>query len=98
MSYRAYPCSMDPMGSSRRFNVTLDEEHAVRLSAFAKRAHIPEGTMARSLLSYAIDMIEVDADEVTRMLDRIDGAFERAQLGREQIKRGETIPLDQLQK
>ncbi len=54
--------------------------------------------MARSLLSYAIDMIEVDADEVTRMLDRIDGAFERAQLGREQIKRGETIPLDQLQK
>lgn len=81
---------------SGRLNVTLDEEYAAKLARLAERTHIQEGTLARSLLSRAIDEADVDADNVVQVLDGISGAFERAQLGREQARKKRTIPLDEL--
>jgi hypothetical protein len=79
-----------------RLNVTLDPEHAARLARLAERTHVQEGTLARSLLSSAIDDADPDARNVTALLDGIPGAFERAQLGLERARDGETIPLDDL--
>lgn len=81
---------------SRRLNVTLDEEHAVKLARLAERVHVNEGTLARSLLSTAIDEADPDPDNVMAVLDGIDGAFERAELGRRQAAAGETVPLEDL--
>jgi len=81
---------------SHRLNVTLDAEHAARLSRLAERTHVQEGTLARSLLSSAIEEADPDARDVTALLDGIPGAYERAQLGLEQGRRGETIPLEDL--
>jgi hypothetical protein len=83
-------------GSGHRLNVTLDGERAAKLARLAERTHTQEGTLARSLLSQAIDEADVDARHVVELLDGIPGAFERAQLGLEQAKSGETIPLDEL--
>ncbi|MDQ3209615.1 MAG: hypothetical protein M3Q20_00295 [Actinomycetota bacterium] len=85
---------MDPTPS--RLNVTLDGEHAERLSRLAERAHVQEGTLARSLLSKAIDEADPEAKHVVEILDGIPGAFERAEESREQGRRGETIPLEGL--
>lgn len=82
--------------SSRRLNVTLDEEHAAKLARLAGRVHVNEGTLARSLLSTAIDEADPDPANVVTVLEGLDGAFERAELGRRQAAAGETIPLDQL--
>jgi hypothetical protein len=77
-------------------NVTLDAERAAKLSRLAERTHTQEGTLARSLLSQAIDEADVDARHVVEILDGIPGAFERAQLGLEQARSGRTISLDDL--
>lgn len=82
--------------SSRRLNVTLDQEHAAKLARLAERVHVNEGTLARSLLSTAIDEADPDPDNVVAVLDGIDAAFERAELGRRQAAAGETIPLEDL--
>lgn len=82
--------------SSQRLNITLDEAHAAKLSRLADRVHVNEGTLARSLLSTAIDDADPDAANVVAVLDGIDGAWERAQLGSRQAAAGETIPLDDL--
>jgi hypothetical protein len=79
-----------------RLNVTLDVERAAKLALLAERTHMQEGTLARSLLSQAIDEADVDAQNVVELLDGIPGAFERAQLGREQARSGRTIPLEDL--
>jgi hypothetical protein len=79
-----------------RLNVTLDAEYAAKLSRLAERTHTQEGTLARSLLSAAIDEADVDARHVVALLEGIDGAFERAQLGLEQARSGKTRPLDDL--
>lgn len=79
-----------------RLNVTLDEERAAKLSLLAARTHAQEGTLARSLLSHAIDEADVDARHIVELLDGIPGAFERAQLGLEQARAGQTKPLDEL--
>jgi hypothetical protein len=79
-----------------RLNVTLDAEYAAKLSRLAERTHTQEGTLARSLLSAAIDEADVDARHVVALLDGIDGAFERAQLGLEQARSGKTRLLDDL--
>lgn len=80
----------------RRINVTLDEERASKLSRLADRVHVPEGTVARSLLSSALDEADPDPQHVTELLDGIDGAFERGQLGREQAEQHDTIRLEDL--
>lgn len=80
----------------RRLNVTLDPEHAQKLAALAERAHVNEGTLARSLLSSALDEADPDPARITALLDGIPGALERAKLGREQAANGQAIPLDDL--
>jgi hypothetical protein len=87
-----YPSRM----SSQRLNITLDGEHAVKLTRLAARVHVNEGTLARSLLSSAIDDLDPDPANVAALLDGIDGAWERAQLGATQAAAGDTISLDEL--
>lgn len=77
-----------------RVNVTLDDEHALKLRRLAERTHTNEGTIARSLLSTALDEADPDARNITDLLDRIPGAFERAQEGLEQVRSGMGAPLD----
>ena len=79
-----------------RINVSLDPEYAEKLTILAQRAHVQEGTLARSLLSQAIDASDIDAQTVVEILDGISGAFERAELGIAQIRSGRGIGLDQL--
>jgi hypothetical protein len=47
-----------------RLNVTLDPEHAARLVRLAERAHVQEGTLARPLLSAAIEEAAPEAREL----------------------------------
>lgn len=82
--------------SAHRLNVTLDPEHAARLARLAERTHVQEGTLARSLLSTAIEEIDPDAASVAAVLDGIPGAHQRAQLGLARARTGETIGLDEL--
>lgn len=82
--------------SSTRLNVTLDEATAEKLSAMARRLHVNEGTLARSLLLTAIDEADPDPANIVALLDSIDGAWEDAQTGWRQAKDGQTVPLDQL--
>jgi hypothetical protein len=82
-------------GRQTRINVSLDPEYAEKLAILAERAHLQEGTLARSLLSQAIDAMDIDAQTLAEILDGIPGAFERAEVGIEQIRAGRGIPLDQ---
>jgi hypothetical protein len=95
---RAYSCSIILVmeRSAHRLNVTLDQEHAARLARLAERTHVQEGTLARSLLSMAIEDADPDARSVVGVLDGIPGAYERAQLGLKRAQSGETISLDEL--
>lgn len=79
-----------------RLNITLDPEQAAKLARLAERMHVQPGTIARSLLSSALDDVDPDARNVVALLDGIPGAYERAQLGLAQAQAGKTIPLDQL--
>ena len=81
---------------ARRINVTLDEEHARKLAILAERSHVQEGTLARSLLSIALDDADLEAQRITDILDSIPGAWERTQEGLEQARRGDTVPLSDL--
>ena len=49
--------------TSQRLNISLDGEHAAKLASLAARVHVNEGTLARSLLSTAID--DLDPDRAT---------------------------------
>jgi len=82
--------------NSTRLNVTLDAEYAAKLSRLAERTHTQEGTLARSLLTHALDEADPDPRHAADLLDGIPGAYEHALLGREQARTGETIPLDDL--
>jgi hypothetical protein len=80
----------------RRINVTLDEEYAAKLSALAERTHVQEGTLARSLLSSALDQADPEPAHIAALLDGIPGLHERIGLAREQARTGDAIPLDEL--
>lgn len=82
--------------ATQRLNITLDGARAAKLARLAARVHVNEGTLARSLLSSAIDDADPDPANVVAVLDGIDGAWERAQLGRRQAEAGETTPIDDL--
>jgi len=84
------------MVTTHRLNITLDAEQAAKLTRLADRVHVPEGTLARSLLASAIEDADPDPGNVVALLDGIDGAYARAQLGRQQADRGETVLLDDL--
>lgn len=79
-----------------RLNITLDAEHAQKLARVAERTHVQPGTVARSLLSTALDELDADPRNVVELLDGIPGALDRAHLGRAQAEAGDTIPLDRL--
>lgn len=79
-----------------RLNVTLDGVQAAKLARLAERMHVQEGTLARSLLSTAIDEADVDARTVVELLDGIPGGYERALEGLEQARAGDTVPIDDL--
>ena len=88
--------SLCMMASVERLNITLDEEQAEKLARLASRMHLQPGTIARSLLSVALDDADPDARNVADLLDGIPGALARGELGREQAAAGETISLDEL--
>ena len=79
-----------------RINVSLDEAHALRLSQLAEQLHVQEGTVARSLLSQALDDLAPEPRQISDLLDRIPGARERIAAGLADFDAGRTIPLDQL--
>ena len=79
---------------SNRVNVILDEEHAAKLRRLAERTHVNPGTLARSLLSTAIEESDPDARNVTELLDSIDGAYERAQRGLTEARAGVGTALE----
>lgn len=79
-----------------RINVQLDEAHAAKLHAVAERAYLQPGTLARSLLSQAIDELDPDATAVTAILDSMPGSLERAQARLKTAHAGRAIPLDEL--
>lgn len=82
--------------ATARINITLDDASAQKLSAMARRMHINEGTLARSLLTTAIDEAEPDAANIVALLDGIPGAWEEAQEGWRQAQAGDTVPLEEL--
>jgi len=43
-----------------------------------------------------MDDIELDPQDVTDLLDSIEGAYERTNEGREQAERGEVVPIEDL--
>jgi len=79
-----------------RLTITLDAERGAKLARLADRVHVQPETLARSLLSSALDEADPDARNVVEPLDGIPGAFERAQLGLEQARSSETVGLDAL--
>jgi hypothetical protein len=81
---------------TNRLNVTLDGEHAAKLARLAEGSHVQEGTLARSLLSRAIDEADIDARTVVEILDGIPGAFDRAQRGLEEARSGKTVAIEDL--
>ena len=85
-----------PAMAGQRVNIVLDEERAVKLRRLAERTHTNPGTIARSLLSTALDEADPDPRTITDILDRIPGAWEDAMAGREDIKAGRYIQLEDL--
>ncbi|MGI8593521.1 MAG: hypothetical protein ACR2ML_03990 [Solirubrobacteraceae bacterium] len=79
-----------------RLNVTLDDEHAEKLVRLAERMHVQPGTVARSLLSTALEEADPDARSVVELLDGLPGAWERSELGLRQARAGQTVLLDDL--
>jgi hypothetical protein len=79
-----------------RINVTLDPKYAAKLTRLAERMHVQEGTLAKSLLSTALDGADPDSAHIVELLDGIPNAYERTQHGIAQARRGEGVPLDEL--
>ena len=79
-----------------RVNVLLDDEHAERLHRLAARTYVNPGTLARSLLSTALDQADPEPATITALLDGIPGAWDQAQVGLVDVAAGRVIPLDDL--
>jgi hypothetical protein len=84
------------MAKTTRLNVVLDEAHATKLRRIAERTHTNPGTIARSLLSSALEEADPDPRSIADLLDRIPGARDRAEQGRGEARRGLGIALDDL--
>lgn len=81
---------------SRRVNILLGEEHAAKLYGLADRTHVNAGTLARSLLSSALDQADPDAATISALLDAVPGAYDRAQQGLADVRAGRVVKLDDL--
>jgi predicted transcriptional regulator len=79
-----------------RFNILLDDEHAARLQRLAARTYLNPGTLARSLLSTALDQADPDPASITMLLDAIPGAWDRSRLGLADVAAGRVVSLDEL--
>jgi len=77
-------------------NIVLDEARAAKLRRLAERTHTNAGSLARSLLSSALDEADPDPRNITDLLDRIDGAWEDALRGTAEADAGEGTPLEEL--
>ncbi|MBA2569924.1 MAG: hypothetical protein H0V04_01955 [Chloroflexi bacterium] len=82
--------------ASTRVNIILDEERALKLRYLAERTHTNAGTLARSLLSSALDEADPDPRDVTVLLDGIDGAWDQALAGLADARAGRVVPLEDL--
>ncbi len=82
--------------STRRLNVSLDEQRAAKLARLADRAHLPDGTLARSLLSAAIDDADPDARSITEILEGIAGLPERLATAEAEVEAGKVTELGDL--
>lgn len=82
--------------TTRRLNVTLDPEYAERLSRMAERAHVADGTLARSLLSTAIDEVDPSAATITEILESIPGSLDGIEHAEAQVEEGRFTPLEDL--
>ena len=68
----------------------------MKLRRIAERTHTNPGTIARSLLTTAIEESDPDPRDVTELLDGLPGAFERAARGLEESKVGLGTDLEDL--
>jgi predicted transcriptional regulator len=82
--------------AGQRVNIVLDDERALKLRRLAERTHTNPGTIARSLLSTALDEADPDPRTITDILDRIPDAWEDVQAGLEDIKADRFTPLEDL--
>jgi len=83
------------MSDTTRFNVQLDEPYAAKLRALASRTHMNPGTLARSLLSTALDEVDPDPASVVDLLDSIPGALDDARRGLDEVRAGKGIPIEE---
>lgn len=81
---------------ANRVNVLLGDEHASKLRQLAERVHVSPGTLARSLLSQALDDAEPSSTNITAVLDSIDGAFEHAEAGWTEASKGRFVDLEDI--
>ena len=82
--------------TNRRLNVSLDEEHAEKLARLADRARVADGTLARSLLSAAIDDADPDSRSITEILEGIPGLPERLTTAEAEVEADDVIELEEL--
>ncbi len=82
--------------ASQRVNIVLDDERAVKLRRLAERTHTNPGTLARSLLSTALDEADPDPRTITDLLDRIPGAWDDAMAGLAEANAGKGTRLEDL--
>ena len=80
-------------GSSRAGEIS---GYRLARRALARLAGVLEATLARSLLSKAIEDADPDASSTTAILDGIPGAYERAIQSLERAHAGKSIALDDL--
>lgn len=83
-------------GNSGRVNIVLDAEHSEKLRRLAERTHVAPGTLARALLTTAIEEADPSPRNVTALLDGIDGAFEAVQRALGEVAEGKVVPLEEL--
>ena len=81
---------------AKRVNVTLDGQRAAKLSRLAQRAHVSDGTLARSLLSSAIDEVDPDARTILEILEGIPGLASSIGEARDDYRAGRFIDLKDL--
>jgi hypothetical protein len=78
--WAALGSSAEPAAATR-LDVSLDPEHAAKLTRMGEQAYTQEGTLARSLLARAIDEVGLDGGTVVELLNGIS-APSGARLGR----------------
>ena len=81
---------------NRRLNVSLGEQHAEKLARLADRARVADGTLARSLLSAAIDDADPDARSITEILEGIPGLPKRLAEAEAEVEAGKVTELEEL--